>query len=157
MLTQSGSCRLDVLRVFLAAADGAIKAKPSSMRSESQVLALLAKQAKSNKAAAAEFELAKRDDLRKKEEAQLAVLNEYINLLPTVPETEYAEAVTKILANLKANGAKLHYGVCVSNHPPSPSPHCCFHCVDEHTLSLVQIFSTHDAYGTPRHSVRPTE
>ena len=121
--------------MFLAAADSATKAKPSSMRSESQVLALLAKQAKSNKAAAAEFEAAKREDLRRKEEAQLAVLNEYISLIPTVPESEFAEAVTKILGNLKANGAKLHYGVRILDRPPSPS--FCLHRVDKYTLSLI--------------------
>ena len=110
------------------------------MRSESQVLALLAKQAKANKAAAAEFEAAKRDDLREKEEAQLAVLNEYINLIPTVPESEFAEAVTKILANLKENGAKLHYGVCKMNPPSFPSLD--LHRVDKHTLSLIQTIVT---------------
>ena len=109
------------------------------MRSESQVLALLAKQAKANKAAAAEFEAAKRDDLREREEAQLAVLNEYISLIPTIPESEIAEAVTTILANLKANGAKLHYGVCTMDSSPSPfPPSFCLHRLYEHTSSFIQ-------------------
>ena len=109
------------------------------MRSESQVLALLAKQAKANKAAAAEFEAANRDDLREREEAQLAVLNEYIRLIPTVPESEFTEAVTTILANLKANGARLHYGVCTikSSSPPFPTSFC-LHRVYEHFSSFVQ-------------------
>ena len=80
------------------------------METESKVLALLSKQAKSSKAAAAEFKLAKRSDLEGKEEAQLAVLEEYISLIHTVPEDEVARTVTKILSNLKANGNRLHYG-----------------------------------------------
>ena len=109
------------------------------MRSESQVLALLAKQAKANKGAAAEFEAANRDDLREREEAQLAVLNEYIRLIPTVPESEFAEAVTTILANLKANGAKLHYCVCTINSSSPPfTPSFCLNRVYEHISSLVQ-------------------
>ena len=80
------------------------------MRSESKVLALLSKQAKSSKAAAAEFKLAERRDLEGKEEAQLAVLEEYISLIHTVPEDEVAQTVTEILSTLKANGNKLHYG-----------------------------------------------
>ena len=89
-----------------------MKADNESMRSESKVLALLAKQAKASKAAAAEFKAAKRDDLKNKEEAQLAVLEDYISYIPTVPEDEVAQAVSKILSTLKANGSKLHYGVC---------------------------------------------
>lgn len=80
------------------------------MRSESKVLALLSKQAKLSKAAAAEFKLAKRSDLEGKEKAQLAVLEEYISLIHTVPEDEITQTVTKILSTLKANGNRLHYG-----------------------------------------------
>jgi len=71
---------------------------------------LLQKQAKSSRAAAAEFEAAKRVDLKAKEDAQLAVLEEYIGTIPTVGDDETEEAVTKILANLKANGNHTHYG-----------------------------------------------
>ncbi|KAL8796417.1 MAG: hypothetical protein Q9195_001324 [Heterodermia aff. obscurata] len=102
--------RLNVLRGFLAAADSASKLEPAAMRSESKVLALLSKQAKLSKAAAAEFKLAKRGDLEGKEEAQLAVLQEYISLIHTVPEDEVAQTVAKILSTLKANGNRLHYG-----------------------------------------------
>ena len=80
------------------------------MRSESKVLALLSKQAKSSRAAAAEFKIAKRSDLEGKEEAQLAVLEEYISLIQTIPGDEVARTVTKILSTLKANGNRLHYG-----------------------------------------------
>ena len=71
---------------------------------------MLRKQVKSSKAAAAEFEAAKRMDLKAKEDAQLAILEEYIGSVPTVGDEEVGQAVTKILANLKANGNKLHYG-----------------------------------------------
>ena len=49
-------------------------------------------------------------DLKAKEDAQLAILEEYIGSVPTVGDEEVAQAVTNILANLKANGNKLHYG-----------------------------------------------
>ena len=104
------SSRLNVLRGFLAAADSASKLEPAAMKSERKVLALLSKQAKSSKAIAAELKLAKRSDLEGKEMAQLAVLEEYISLIHTVPEDEVAQAVTKILSTLKANGNRLHYG-----------------------------------------------
>lgn len=80
------------------------------MRSESKVLVLLRKQAKSSRAAAAEFEAAKRNDLKNKEDVQLAILEEYISLIPTVPEDEVIQAVQKILLTLKANGNKMHFG-----------------------------------------------
>lgn len=49
-------------------------------------------------------------DLKAKEDAQLAVLEEYIGSISTVSDDEVEEAVTKILANLKANGNHNHYG-----------------------------------------------
>ena len=80
------------------------------MKSEKNVLALLSKQAKSSKAVAAGLKLAKRSDLEGKEMAQLAVLEEYISLIHTVPEDEVARTVTRILSTLKANGNRLHHG-----------------------------------------------
>lgn len=80
------------------------------MGSESRVLALLNKHAKSCRTAAAEFGAAKRNDLKNKEEAQLAVLEEYMSLIPTVPEDEVSQAITKILFALKSNGNNLHFG-----------------------------------------------
>lgn len=80
------------------------------MGSESRVLALLNKHAKSSRMAAAEFGAAKRNDLQNKEEAQLAVLEEYMRLIPTVPEDEVSQSITKILSTLKSNGNELHYG-----------------------------------------------
>ena len=101
--------RLDVLRGVLAAASNASKT-PVPVNSDARVLVLLQKQAKSSKAAAAEFDAAKRVDLKAKEAAQLAVLEEYIGSIPAVGDEEVGQAVTKILANLKANGKHLHYG-----------------------------------------------
>ena len=96
--------------MFLAAANSALKAAPTALKSESKVLALLTKQAKISKAAAADFEAAKRDDLKAKEHAQLAILEEYMGLIPTEPEDEVTQAVANMLSKLKANGSKTHYG-----------------------------------------------
>ena len=91
-------------------AQRALKNGSANAELSNKVLALLSKQASSSRAAAAEFKAAKRSDLQNKEERQLAVLEEYISLIPTVPEEEVVQAVTKILSKLKANGKKLHYG-----------------------------------------------
>lgn len=98
-----------MLRGVFGAASNASKT-PVPIDSDSRVLVLLQKQAKSSRAAAAEFEAAKRVDLKAKEDAQLAVLEEYIGSIPTVGDDEVEEAVTKILANLKASGKHTHYG-----------------------------------------------
>ena len=72
--------------------------------SDARILVLLKRQAQSSGASIQDFDAAKRADLKAKEEAQLAVLNEYIDSIPTVSDEEVDQAVTQILSNLKANG-----------------------------------------------------
>ena len=101
--------RLGVLRGVFATVANESKT-PTPVNTDSRVLILLQKQAKASRAAAAEFEAAKRKDLQVKEEAQLAVLEEYIGSIPTVSNEEVSDAIEKILAKLKANGSHLNYG-----------------------------------------------
>lgn len=96
-------CRLDVLRGLLAAASTASKTEVP-VNTDSHVLVLLKKQAKATKAAAKQYAAANRADLKGKEEAQLAILDEYTTSIPTVSDEEVNRAVKKILADLKANG-----------------------------------------------------
>lgn len=103
------SNRLDVLRGLVAAATNESKTDVP-VDSDSRVLVLLKKQARSSRASIKEFDGAKRADLKAKEEAQLAILNEYIDSIPTVSDEEVDRAVTQILSNLKANGNRVHYG-----------------------------------------------
>ena len=80
------------------------------VHTDSRILAMLSKQVKASRVAAAEFDSAERQDLKAKEDAQLAILEEYIDSIPTLGDEEVGQAVDKILANLKANGSHLHYG-----------------------------------------------
>lgn len=97
------AARLAVLRGLLAAAATASKTEVP-VNTDSRVLVLLKKQAKASQAAAKDFDAANRAELKAKEEAQLAILNGYIDAIPTVSDNEVSRAVTEILSNLKANG-----------------------------------------------------
>ena len=94
---------LDVLRGLIAAAANASKTE-APVDSDSRVLTLLMNQAKLSEAAIKDFDAAKRADLKAKEEAQVAVLNEYIDSIPTISDEDVSRAVTQILSTLKANG-----------------------------------------------------
>lgn len=72
--------------------------KPIS--TDAQIVAMLKSRAKLSKSASEDFRAAKRDDLREREEAQIAVLQEYIESVNMVSEEEIlklaAEAVTRL-------------------------------------------------------------
>lgn len=71
-----------------------------SVSTDAQIVAMLRSRAKLSKSASEDFRAAKRDDLRKKEEAQIAVLQEYIESVKMVSEEEIlilaAEAVNRL-------------------------------------------------------------
>lgn len=79
--------RLDVLRGLLAAVTNESKTG-APVDSDAQVLTLLKKKVKATEGAIRVFDAAKRADLRTKEEAQLAILNEYINSIPTASDED---------------------------------------------------------------------
>ena len=70
------TARLNVIRGLLAEVTNASKTS-SPYTSDVHLMKLLRKRTEASKAAAHEFESAKRDDLRDKELAQVAVLEEY--------------------------------------------------------------------------------
>ena len=68
------------------------------MRTDLQVLALLRKRAASSKAAADEAAVAKRSDLRDKEEAQIGIFDEYASQVETMPD-EDVETIIRTTMN----------------------------------------------------------
>lgn len=91
--------RLDVIRAILGDANhfahSALKRKP--IETDLQVLHLLKTRIKLSQAAAAEFRAAKRDDLSDKEESQIAVLQEYVSLVPLASEEEIKRLAAEII------------------------------------------------------------
>lgn len=95
--------RLEVLRFVIAGVNTAQKDKhakqPGVALTDDEVVALLQKEAKRRKEAVALFRQGKRDDLVKKEEADLAVIYEYL------PKELSEEEIAKIVDEAKAAGA----------------------------------------------------
>ena len=74
------------------------------------MLSLLRKRAAASKAASEEFSAANRDDLREKEDAQIAVLEEYASGVDTVGQEEITEAVTRIIGQMRTDGHTVNAG-----------------------------------------------
>ena len=100
--------RLNVLRAILADATNASKG-PSPIKTDVQVLALLKKRIASSKAASEEFAQAKRDDLKEKQDAEIAVMDEYAGQVETFAEADIAKAVEQAYETLK-DAAKVNAG-----------------------------------------------
>jgi hypothetical protein len=95
--------RLEVLRFVIAGVQAAGKEKgvkqPGVALTDEEIVALLQKEAKRRKEAVELFRQGKRDDLVKKEEADLTVIFEYL------PKELSAAEVEKIVDEAKAKGA----------------------------------------------------
>jgi uncharacterized protein len=74
------------------------------------VLTLLRKRVASSKSAAEEFAAANRNDLKEKEEAQIAVLDEYASQVKTMSKDEIQNAVQEAIAKLRSDGASINIG-----------------------------------------------
>ncbi len=80
------------------------------MKSNIQFLTLLQKQLAASRTAAQMFDAADRKDLKDKEEAQMAVLEEYASGVETVGEEDIARMVRESLEKMRAEGQKLDTG-----------------------------------------------
>ena len=100
---------LNVLRGLLADTTNASKTS-SPIKTDLNLLALLKKRVAASKAAAQEFASANRDDLKEKEESQVAVLEEYASKIDAVGEEEVRKAVEQTVDELKKEGAQLKFG-----------------------------------------------
>ncbi|KAI9662819.1 MAG: hypothetical protein M1821_007865 [Bathelium mastoideum] len=101
--------RLNVLRALIAEVTNAAKTS-SPIKSDMQLVSLLRKRAAASKIAGEEFQSAGRADLREKEEAQTAVMEEYLGGIQTVGEDEISKVVGERVQRLKADGIKLDMG-----------------------------------------------
>ena len=101
--------RLDVLRGLIAEITNAAKtSKP--ITTDSQVLSLIRKRIKSSEAAATEFQAAKREDLRAREVAQIAVLDAYIQGSNFMGEEEITMAVRSTIGKMRAEEKEISRG-----------------------------------------------
>lgn len=95
--------RIEVLRFVLAGLNSAQKERGlktlGAVLTDEEVVALLQKEVKKRKEAMGLFKQGKRDDLVKKEEADLAVIFEYL------PKELSAAEIGKIVDELKAKGS----------------------------------------------------
>ena len=71
---------------------------------------MLRKRAAASKSAAEEFTAADRNDLRDKEEAQIAVLEEYASAVETLSEKEIEEVVTEVISSMRSAGHTINAG-----------------------------------------------
>lgn len=76
-------------------------------------MALLKSRVKRSESAAAEFATAERDDLRANEEAQVSVLQGYLDGLETVSEDDIKNAALEALDILRIEGKKIHMGAII--------------------------------------------
>lgn len=76
-----------------------------------QVLSILKKRSAASKTASQEFADANRDDLKQKQDAEIAVLDEYAGQVEMVPEEEVAQAVEEVMKTLEDSGTKINAGV----------------------------------------------
>ena len=76
-----------------------------------QVLSLLRKKAQASKTASQEFAEAKRDDLKQKQDAEIAILDEYAGEVETMSEDDISQAVGEAVKSMESSGAKMNAGM----------------------------------------------
>ena len=103
-------CRLNVLRAIISETSNASKTS-SPIKTNMQVLSLLRKKAAASKTASQEFAEAKRDDLKQKQDAEIAVLDEYAGQVETMPEDDISQAVEAAVKSIESSGAKMNAGM----------------------------------------------
>lgn len=93
--------RLNALRGLLAEVTNQAKTS-NPIKTDMQLLALLRKRTAAAKSAGDEFKAAGREDLLEKEEAQVAIFEEYAGGVETMPESDIKNAVTEVVDEVKA-------------------------------------------------------
>jgi len=105
---------LSVLRALIAEYANAAKTS-SPIKTNIQLLALLRKRAATSRSAAIEFSAANRNDLKDKEEAQIAVLEEYAGGVETVGTEEIRRVVGEVIGKMGTEGLKADMGAVLKN------------------------------------------
>lgn len=101
--------RLNVLRAVISEFNNSQKTA-SPIQTDIQLLSLLRKRATASKEASKEFAEADRSDLKEKEDAQVAVLEEYAGRVKTLSLEEVEDIIAKEIAAIKEAGTKLDVG-----------------------------------------------
>ena len=102
--------RLNVLRAIITETSNASKGN-SPIKTDIQVLSMLRKRTAASKTAAHEFAEAKRDDLKQKQEAEIAVLDEYAGQVETVSDEEITQAIDEVFNPVDGSGSKPNSGL----------------------------------------------
>jgi uncharacterized protein YqeY len=76
-----------------------------------QVLSILRKKLSASKTASQEFAEAKRDDLKQKQDAEIAVLDEYAGQVETFSEDRISKAEEEVVKSMEGTSAKLNAGL----------------------------------------------
>ncbi|EED20701.1 conserved hypothetical protein [Talaromyces stipitatus ATCC 10500] len=100
--------RLNVLRALISETNNAAKTS-SPIETDLQLLSLIRKKISASKDAAEQFLNANRSDLKEKEDAQIAVFEEYASQVQTMTPDDIKAAVTSTISQLGAD-TKLNVG-----------------------------------------------
>lgn len=105
--------RLNVLRALISETNNAAKTS-SPIETDLQLLSLIRKRISASRDAAEQFREANRLDLKEKEDAQIAVFEEYAGQVQTMTPEEIKAAVRNAISQLDS-GTKLNVGVVLKN------------------------------------------
>jgi len=97
------------LRAILAETTNASKTA-SPIRTDIQLLSLIRKRIAASKDAAEGFNVAKREDLANKEQAQVAVMQEYAATVQTIGPEEIAKVVAEVIGKMRTDGQTVNTG-----------------------------------------------
>lgn len=100
---------LNVLRALISETNNAAKTS-SPIQTDIQLLSLIRKRASAAKEAAQQFAEADRPDLKEKEDAQIAILEEYAGHVKTLGVEEVEAVISKEISAIKEAGKKLEVG-----------------------------------------------
>lgn len=100
---------MNVLRAVISEANNASHTS-SPIQTDLQLLALIRKRIALAKDAGQQFLEANRPDLKEKEDAQIAVLEEYASQVQTMSTEEIQSAVSQAISQLQGEGKKTDVG-----------------------------------------------
>ena len=101
--------RLSVVRGLLNEVANAAKT-PQPIKTDLQMLSLMRKRTAAAQTASKEFKDAGRTDLSEREDAQIAILDEYASGVDTMGSSEIRDTVAKVLEEMKSSGSRVTMG-----------------------------------------------
>lgn len=107
-----------------------------AITTDHQVVALLRSRIKLSQRAAAEFADAERDDLKASEEAQISILQGYVDSLETVSDEDIKNAALEALDFLRTEGKTIHMGAIIKVLV-GPDGHFCGKYLDMPSVTRV--------------------